>query len=425
MSGAAHQVAEEDLVDAGTLFGRWVVGRLLGAGGAASVYEAVHADLGRRAALKVLHRRHGFSSLMRTRFVREGRAATRVRHPAVVQVFDVGIQDDRLFLVMEFLDGETLAARIARAAPMSPESAVALLLPLVSAVSAVHAAGVVHRDIKPGNVMLVPDAMGEVQPCLLDFGVSRFADAPHDGVSLTGPEGLLGTPAYMSPEQAMGSRILDGQSDQFALAVTLYECLTGRRPFAGGTWQQTLLMLSNCKPVPVRQVQRGIPGPLDAVVLRAMAREPAMRFPDVRAFGDALVPFAARVDRDRWALRMGDVRPVPMIRHVAVPQGRWMLSALGAAVLTAMAVSALTRHPHGQTDRRNAVIGTRVLPRTETVAVETSTVLRGALPDAPREAPVHEPGGHSGVAVVHLLPEHTPPRRVLGRGPNNAVILAH
>jgi hypothetical protein len=234
---------------------------------------------------------------MCARFIREGRASAAIRHPHVVDVTDVGEFDGTPYLVMERLEGETLKALVARGPGMPPELAVDVLLPVCAAVDAAHAAGVVHRDLKPDNLFVTRTPSGEVHPKVLDFGISRVTG---DG-GQTGTTATLGTPAYMAPEQIVSTRDANALSDQYALGVTLYECLTGRQAFKAENVYAVLRKVGDGVFTPPRALQPAVPLELEAIVLRAMARDPGQRFPTLKAFAAALLPWASMRARGSWA----------------------------------------------------------------------------------------------------------------------------
>jgi eukaryotic-like serine/threonine-protein kinase len=283
----------------GTVLGRHVLVRLLGEGGMGAVYQARHQDLGRPAALKVLHERYARSADVRLRFVREGQAAARVRHPNVVDVYDVGVEGNEPYLVMELLEGEDLSQTLAREGALSVARTADLLLPVVAAVAAAHDIGVVHRDLKPENIFL-SDERGGVRPKVLDFGISKLMD-PGDAQPLTGTGAFLGTPQYMSPEQAQGAKYIDHRSDQYSLGVILYQCATGRRPIEEPSIYTLIQRIVRGEFPPPRQLSPELPAAFEAVILRAMARDPSERFVSVRALGRALLEFASARGRVLYA----------------------------------------------------------------------------------------------------------------------------
>jgi serine/threonine-protein kinase len=290
-------------------------------GGTGSVWEGRHITLGRRVAVKVLHTEAAANPEMVARFEREGQAAARIKHPNVAQMLDVGHDESRLWLVMELLEGEDLDTLLQREAPLPTERAVELMLPVIAAVASAHKAGVVHRDLKPGNIFLALDANGAVTPKVVDFGFSKINvdDGNDDG--LTREDTALGTLSYMPMEQLMTARQALPASDQYALAVTLYRCVTGRLPFQGESRYETFKAMSaGVFPSP-QTVNEALPEGLDAVILRAMARTPDARFPSMRDFGSALFPFANAATQARWARSFGATAPAPAT-HTQQPPPR-------------------------------------------------------------------------------------------------------
>ena len=292
-----------------TRFGRYRVVRCIGVGGMGAVYEAVHDDLEKRVALKTLHPSMAREPEARARFLREGRAASRIRHPNVVEVFDVGQHDDTLFLVMEHLAGEDLAALIAREGALPVERLVDLVLPVVAAVATAHEEGVVHRDLKPENIFLAQTRNGAVQPKVLDFGISKVSGAPN-APRITGASSMIGTPLYMSPEQAQGAAV-DGRSDQYAVGVILYECATGHVPFDAPELYPLLHAIVLGEHAAPRSLRPELPADFEAVIERAMARDADRRFESMHALGRALLPFASRTNRGLWRDVFG-AAPTPL-----------------------------------------------------------------------------------------------------------------
>jgi len=272
-------------------FGRYEVLRPLGRGGMGAVYLARDTQLDRQVALKV-PLFDGDPARAR-RFVREARAAAALRHPHLCPVYDAGEIDGQPFLTMAYVDGETLAAHVARG-PLPVAEAARLTRTVALALDAAHRAGIVHRDLKPANVML--DAAG--QPVVTDFGLARNLAAP--AADSRSGEALVGTPHYMAPEQVNGTAGAGGPGvDVFALGAVLYELLTGARPFDGpvGT---VLARITSADPVPPAALRPGVGARLSGVCLRALAKDPADRFPSMAAFAAALEGWLAdAADRPR------------------------------------------------------------------------------------------------------------------------------
>ncbi|MDB5298039.1 MAG: pknB 10, partial [Phycisphaerales bacterium] len=254
----------------------YAVEAVLGRGGTGIVYRARHASLGRSVALKMLLSGEHAGALELTRLLREARAIAALRHPNIVQVYDVGDADGRPFFTMELVEHGTLADRLG-GRPMPPREAAALLAALADATNAAHRAGIVHRDLKPANVLMAAGGT----PKISDFGLARhFADEP----SLLSGGGPVGTPAYMAPEQVRGAAGAAGPSvDVYALGAVLFEALTGRPPFAGGTTAETLRqVLADGPPRPSRLNAR-VPRDLETVCLKCLGKEPARRYPTAAA----------------------------------------------------------------------------------------------------------------------------------------------
>ena len=259
---------------AGLMAGEYRLGRKLGEGGFGAVYEAIHPLLKRRAAVKVLHRIAGSDSEAVLRFVAEARAVNQIRNRHIIDIFSFGkLPDGRHFYVMDLLEGEPLDRYIAREGRCSVETAVQLLRPIAEALDAAHAAGVVHRDLKPQNIYLIWDSTGETVPKLLDFGMAKLlGESPVHTVSGT----PLGTPHYMSPEQARGDQV-DGRSDVYALGVLCYELLTGTLPMTGDNTIGVLMAHIIQAPTPPSEVCAAVSAQLDAPILRMLEKKPEQR----------------------------------------------------------------------------------------------------------------------------------------------------
>jgi eukaryotic-like serine/threonine-protein kinase len=285
----------------GRELGSYKITRRIGSGGMGEVYEALHLRLRKRVALKTLRQALAKNGEARVRFLREGETASRLRHPNVVDITDVGEADGVPFLVMELLEGEALAALLRRIGTLSVLAAVDILLPVIDAVAVAHENGIIHRDLKPDNIFLAQTHLAGIFPKVLDFGISKVisdAQAP----SLTATSSFLGTPFYMSPEQARGAKDIDGRSDQYSLAVVLYETLTGQQPHAssGDSLMQLVHAIARGDFPAPRAIRPDLPQALEGIILRAMSLSPNDRYESMRALGTALVPFASDRSRSIW-----------------------------------------------------------------------------------------------------------------------------
>ena len=274
--------------------GTYRVVRTLGSGGMGEVCEAVHERIGKRVAVKTLRAALVGDARVAGRFLREARAAAAVGHPAIVDVYDHGVEPDGShFIVMELLHGESLGDRLDVADCLDLPTAAFVSCQVLSALSAAHGAGVLHRDVKPGNIYLqdVGAPLPEVK--LFDFGISRVQDQafPDSGSSLTRTGLIVGTPAYMSPEHARGAGDLDHRADIYAVGVTLYQCLTGRTPFAADNYHALLLSIINDEPPSPSALRPDLPEKLTSVVLRAMAKRREDRYQDALEMLRDLLPF--------------------------------------------------------------------------------------------------------------------------------------
>jgi serine/threonine-protein kinase len=326
-------------VKPGDRVGQYVLRRELGRGAMATVFEAEHAALGKRVALKRMHPHLAADPTAAARFMREGKAATQIRSPHVVDVFDVASDDGVPFLVMELLEGADLAAALRERRKLPLQEIADLVVPVAVATQAAHEAGVIHRDLKPGNILLTRRGDG-VSPIVLDFGISKIlTDVERD---LTASEVLLGTVHYMSPEQTRGGRAASALSDQYALGVILYECATGAKPFAGSTPYAVMHAIVSARVTPPSVLDPALPAAFDEVVLRAMSRDARKRYPSVRALGAALLAWASPGTRRRYAAELGVDASAPTARR-----GRkWRaVVAAGAVIVAAVVVARLRAGP--------------------------------------------------------------------------------
>jgi serine/threonine-protein kinase len=255
------------------LLGRYEVGALLGSGGMAEVFVGHDRVLARRVAIKVLHSQYARNPAFVERFKREARAVASLTHPGIVAVYDTGEQDGTHFIVMEYVEGRTLADILEDDGPLEPDRAAAVIAEVASALGAAHARGLIHRDVKPANVMVAPREQGGDQVKVMDFGIARLAAA----AGLTETSNVIGTARYMAPEQAQAFEI-DGRADIYSLGVCLYECLCGQAPFSGDSPVAVATKHVNDPPRPPSQLRAGIPPALEAITLMALAKLPDDRY---------------------------------------------------------------------------------------------------------------------------------------------------
>ncbi|HEY6561059.1 MAG TPA: serine/threonine-protein kinase [Polyangiaceae bacterium] len=259
--------------------------RPLGEGGMGTVWVAHNVVLDVHVAIKLINLRDGNSQRSSDRLLQEARASARLGHPAIVRVFDFGrTRRGDPFVVMELIRGVTLADHAQHEQRLPAIRAVQLMLPIADALSVAHSKGIVHRDVKPDNVILASDEAGRIQPKLLDFGIASMVET---STRLTLEGTVLGTPDYMSPEQARGSHDMDHRSDVWSFSVMLYELLTGHLPFNGRNYNALLYSIVNEQPKPIMEFAAG-DKQLWLVLERGLRKDPADRWETMRVMGEAL-----------------------------------------------------------------------------------------------------------------------------------------
>jgi serine/threonine-protein kinase len=321
------------------LAGRYLVEEPLAAGGMATVWRARDEVLARTVAVKVLRTDLSDDADFRERFEREAVASARLTHPSIVSIYDTGVDDGTPYIVMEYLEGGTLGDLLRRRGPLDPMTATSLIVPVLGALEFAHQHGVVHRDVKPANVLVSPDGRVKVT----DFGIAKAA---FGGTDLTTTGVLLGTVQYIAPEQVHSDQA-DARSDVYSTGVVLYELLTGRPPFKADTPIATAMMRLTTDPVRPRDIRPDIARSLEAVVCKAMARSPEDRYQTAQAMQTALqrgVPDTGGHTRDPAT------RPTAAIsRRLAPAPGRrpappsvfrsWLLVPLLIVVLAAALIA--------------------------------------------------------------------------------------
>jgi eukaryotic-like serine/threonine-protein kinase len=302
MSEPESERQNDDTLIPGTVVsGKFRVERKLGEGGMGSVYAAVNITTNRPVALKVMHPEYAAKKDIVRRFMREAKAATVITHPNVIEVFDV-VDGERgePVMVMELLEGQPLDSVLDERGALPLGEVARIMTPVVSAVGAAHARGIIHRDLKPENIHLARASDGTIKPKVLDFGIAKILDpsqinesATKSGATRTGS--MLGTPYYMSMEQACGEKDIDHRTDIWSIGVMLYVMLTGRHPYEGENYGQILKSLMTDTPQPVASLVPGLPGEVADIVQKCMSRQREERPADLRVVYNVLARYCSDV----------------------------------------------------------------------------------------------------------------------------------
>lgn len=272
-----------DLLSPGASVARYRIQAEVGHGGMGVVYRAVDPVLNRPVALKVLAPHMGRNPLILARFHREAASIANLRHPHIAVIYEYGEQAGQPYIALEWLEGKNLQAILNEAKPLALDRALRLFDQLAGALDYAHASGVIHRDVKPSNIIVGQAPDGGEHATLVDFGLAHMAAAP----AITASTDVFGSPAYMSPEQISGKR-LDGRSDLYSLAVVVYEMLAGRLPFGGDTGPALMHAHLYDPPLPITEIEPNLPQAIEGALLKALAKDPAERFATAADFGAAL-----------------------------------------------------------------------------------------------------------------------------------------
>jgi eukaryotic-like serine/threonine-protein kinase len=312
--------SEPEVLPAGFGLGSYVIHSCIGRGAMGSVYRAEHTLLKKHVALKIMDPMLLSSSEARQRFLREAQAAAAIKHPNVVAITDTGVIEGMPYLVMELLDGIDLDKHLENRGPLSEQEVAALALPIVAALGVAHDIGVVHRDLKPGNIFLSRGLDDELVPKVLDFGVSKFAAFIDKGdLAMTPFDSLMGSPLYLPPEAVHGARDLTAKSDQYSLAVVLYECITGTTPFERDSLLNVLNAIAKGEFEPPRKLRPGTSIVLERAILRAMSADPRGRFEHIRDLGRALLEVADVRTQTLWGPSFGFKRSAALMASSSTP----------------------------------------------------------------------------------------------------------
>jgi serine/threonine-protein kinase len=313
---------EPEVLPAGFGLGSYVIHSCIGRGAMGSVYRAEHTLLKKHVALKIMDPLLLSSGDARQRFLREAQAAAAIKHPNVVAITDTGVIDGMPYLVMELLDGVDLEKHLEQHGPLSEQQLAALTLPVIAALGVAHDTGVVHRDLKPGNIFLAHALDGEIVPKVLDFGVSKFAAFLGQGDLSRTPFGeLMGSPLYLPPEAVHGSREATTRSDQYSLAVVLYECVTAQAPFGGDSLLHLLNAIAQGDFDSPRKLRPEISPALERAILRAMSADPGARFEHIRDLGRALLEVADLRTQTLWGPSFGFKRSAALMASSPTASG--------------------------------------------------------------------------------------------------------
>lgn len=299
--------------------------RIIGEGGMGAVYEGENTLIARRVAIKVLHGASKENEQAMARFEREAQAAGRIGSDHILEVLDLGsLEDGSRYMVMEYLDGEPLASRIEKAGRMRPEEIARLMAQALKGLQAAHDAGIIHRDLKPDNLYILKEKAGQKDFVkIIDFGISKFSVLGSD-MNMTRTGAVMGTPYYMSPEQAKGSSQVDPRSDVYAIGVIMYEALTGRVPFDGDTFNELMFKIVLSEPPALTDVVPDIDPKFAKIVNTAMARELGERYSSADELRGVLEAYLA-----------GRSIPAPAVQGGAAPGADAVAAHPGGSVQTA------------------------------------------------------------------------------------------
>ncbi len=459
-------------LQAGQLFGNYRIVGLIGEGGFGEVYLAENPLIDRRVAVKVLHAALAQDAELVRRFLNEARAASAIRHPNIIEVLDAGgTPDGSPYILMEFLEGISLQKRLADAGRLDLPQVLDIACQAGSALAAAHAVGIVHRDLKPENLFVVPDsgAPGGERVKVLDFGIAKIKHGgPAGGTVRTQTGFIMGSPAYMSPEQCKDSADVDLRADIYSFATILYEMLAGRTPYVAATGTELLVMHLTETPRPLRALGANVPAHVEAAIMRALSRAREDRFDSVTAFlgglrGDAgtstavvsqpsaseapppviaasrvapvertaVLPTATTFSRTAGEIGKEGSDSSDEEQLATPPSRRWIFLAFGGAAVAGLALlllvparpthdSARRGRPMAEPEKAAETAG-RETPQLALPAVLPSKPDAGAIPSAHAEAsPVRKPEHEAAVrALTPKRPHHEAPNTLSQRTPGD------
>jgi serine/threonine protein kinase len=332
------------------LQGRYRIDQRIGAGGMGVVYKAERVGLGRRVAIKFLHADLAADPALRTRFEREAKAMSQLHHPHCVPVIDFGVADAP-YLVLEYVPGESLTQLINRG-PLPVKRAVNIMRQILAGLEHAHGLGIIHRDIKPDNVILAEVTGTGDQARLFDFGLAKIVSDAQQSVARAPSAMAIGTPSYMSPEQAVGDSV-DARSDVYGCGIVLFQMLTGKKPFSAKEPMDVLRMHVEKRPPTLAEGagDRQFPAPLEAIVSRALSKRPEQRFPTALDFAEALENLELSpppvVEKDAPVLPPRPAEPAPLIKPEQKSR-KWAVISWLILLLLATAVGVVVYKLYGE-----------------------------------------------------------------------------
>jgi serine/threonine protein kinase len=431
MNAAAQNAAEDR--SGNVLLGKLKVIRLLGQGGMGQVYEVEHLITRHRRALKIMHARYASSSETIARFIREAGVAGTLKTVHVVETYDAGqLEDGSPYVLMELLRGEALAGLLETPGPIPSGRLVGIVCQMLEGLHVAHEAGIVHRDVKPDNVFIARDERQNERVRLLDFGISKFTQGTNDYAgTLTSDGAMMGTPFYMSPEQASGARAVDERSDLYSAGVILYEGLARRRPYDAISLPALVIKIHSGDHQPLHELVPDLAPGLADVVERAMHVNPGLRYASARDLLAALVPYAdSTYVASLHTMKEAASTPVITVGAVGVrqsalmpgsagaaskpppppPRPAWVMPTAVAAVVTALVIAAAFAVGRGTVGAPEATHVTPP-PSTVVIALPPPTPVPSLVPPPPSTVAVVDPPVTHVPATTVRHPPHPPTTR--------------